>query len=406
MALTQRGKVWEYFQSWFVLLSVPFGFTTFLAFLYAGIRARRWLWIGWAAVYLGLNVYVVQRMPETNSGVPVDDLTMAILGGVWLAGIIHVFLIRKKYLLLLEARLQSNRIEDDLLRAKIQASYGVSDSKIDAALVEFKESDTTVKIAGLLFSIFPFTPQFEYYFSLKGAVRRVARREDDTLLARAKELANSEDVLKAMKVASVVDKADGGLGIYTGIKNAYDAATKKDRGRTFEADPEQAADAALKAAALAYMVAALYPGTVEEKVKLFFETPAGIEITLYYAGIEIALPFTDNLIEGTGNWMNGLFNTAGKAEERFAQFAGSGPMDQAGAVLASLRGQIDSTLLKVKPYLDPLRDKISAIAPSALNIADSTTGAIASALDLLPVWKFLGARLAAEACVLRAMKGI
>ena len=148
MALTQRGKVWEYFQSWFVLLSVPFGFTTFLAFLYAGIRARRWLWIGWAAVYLGLNVYVVQRMPETNSGVPVDDLTMAILGGVWLAGIIHVFLIRKKYLLLLEARLQSNRIEDDLLRAKIQASYGVSDSKIDAALVEFKESDTTVKIAG------------------------------------------------------------------------------------------------------------------------------------------------------------------------------------------------------------------------------------------------------------------
>ncbi len=406
MALTQRGKGWEWFQSWYLLLSIPFGFTTFLAFLYTGFRVKKWLWMAFGAAYLALNVYTIKRFDHIKQGEPADDVTMYLLFGVWLAGIIHVFVIRKTYLLLLEATQQSSVQQDDLLRTKIQAQYGVSENKIDAALVEFKESDATVKVTSMLFSVFPFTPQFEYYFSLNGAVRRVARREDAELFARAKTLANSEDVLKALKVASVVDKADAGLGIYTGLKNAYDAAKNKDRKRTFEADPQQAADAALKAVALAYMIAALYPGSVTEKVKLFLETPAGQEIAVYYAGIEIALPFTDNLIESSGNWMGGLLDAAGNQEGRFQEFAGSGPAEQAKQILSSLREHIDSVLLKVKPYLDPLREKVSAIAPTALNIADSTTGAVATALDVLPAWRFLGARLAAEACVIRAMKGV
>ncbi|HNN59529.1 MAG TPA: hypothetical protein PKK45_12010 [Leptospiraceae bacterium] len=406
MALTQRGKGWEWFQSWYMLLSLPFGFTTFLAFLYTGFRVKKWLWMGFGVAYLLLNIYVVKKIPAADSGVPADDLTMGLLFGEWLVGMIHVIVIRKSYLLLLEATEQSSKISDDRLRTKIQADYGVSENKIDAALVEFKESDATVRVVSMLFSVFPFIPQYEYYFSLKGAVRRVARREDAALFERAKQLANSEDVLKALKVASVVDKADGGLGIYTGLKNAYDAAKNKDRKRTFEADPQQAADAALKAVALSYMVAALYPGSVADKVRLFLETPAGQEIAAYYAGVEIALPFTDNLIEASGNWMGNLLESAGGAESRFGEFAGSGPMDQARAILASLREHIDSTLTRVKPYLDPLREKVSTIAPTALNIADSTTGAVATALDVLPAWRFLGARLAAEACVVRAMKGI
>jgi len=366
----------------------------------------RFLWIGFGAAYLALIIFIIGRIPEADSGVKAEDWLMLSWLGMYLVGIVHALIIRKKFLLLLDARMQNQVVADDRLRTKIHADHGVSENKIDAALVEFKESDASVRVASLLFSVFPFSPPFEYYFNLKGAVRRAARTEDPAVLERAKQLAQSEEVLKALKVASVVDKADGGLGIYTGLKNAYDAAKNKDRKRTFEADPQQAADAGLKAVALSYLVATLYPGSVTEKVKLFLETPAGQEIALYYAGVEIALPFTDNLIEASGNWMGKLLETSGSQESRFSEFAGSLPFEQARGILEALKNQIDSTLTKVKPYLDPLREKVASIAPTALNVADSTTGAVATALDVLPVWRFLGARLAAEACAIRAVKGI
>ena len=406
MSLTGRGKGWEWFQSWYILLTLPFGVTTFLAFLYTGFRVMRFLWIGFGAAYLALIIFIIGRIPEADSGVKAEDWLMLSWLGMYLVGIVHALIIRKKFLLLLDARMQNQVVADDRLRTKIHADHGVSENKIDAALVEFKESDASVRVASLLFSVFPFSPPFEYYFNLKGAVRRAARTEDPAVLERAKQLAQSEEVLKALKVASVVDKADGGLGIYTGLKNAYDAAKNKDRKRTFEADPQQAADAGLKAVALSYLVATLYPGSVTEKVKLFLETPAGQEIALYYAGVEIALPFTDNLIEASGNWMGKLLETSGSQESRFSEFAGSLPFEQARGILEALKNQIDSTLTKVKPYLDPLREKVASIAPTALNVADSTTGAVATALDVLPVWRFLGARLAAEACAIRAVKGI
>lgn len=406
MSLTSRGKGWEWFQSWYILLTLPFGLTTFMAFLYVGYRVRNWLWFAFGAAYLAGVVFFFSRIPAADSGVKAEDWIMFSYLGMYLLGIVHAFIIRKKFLLTLDAHMQNQVIADDRLRTKIQADYGVSENKIDAALVEFKESDASVRVASMLFSVFPFSPPFEYYFNLKGAVRRAARTEDAAVLDRARALAQSEDVLKALKVASVVDKADGGLGIYTGLKNAYDAAKNKDRKRTFEADPQQAADAGLKAVALSYLIATLYPGSAAEKVKLFLETPAGQEIALYYAGVEIALPFTDNLIEASGNWMSKLLESSGSQESRFSDFAGSLPFEQARAILDSLKTQIDSTLTKVKPYLDPLREKVAAIAPTALNVADSTTGAIATALDVLPVWRFLGARLAAEACAIRAVKGV
>ncbi|HQI21090.1 MAG TPA: hypothetical protein PLW55_17190, partial [Leptospiraceae bacterium] len=156
MALTQRGKGWEWFQSWYMLLSLPFGFTTFLAFLYTGFRVKKWLWMGFGVAYLLLNIYVVKKIPAADSGVPADDLTMGLLFGEWLVGMIHVIVIRKSYLLLLEATEQSSKISDDRLRTKIQADYGVSENKIDAALVEFKETDATVRVVSMLFSVFPF----------------------------------------------------------------------------------------------------------------------------------------------------------------------------------------------------------------------------------------------------------
>ena len=52
MAIEDRSLAWRWGQSWYLLLTLPFGITSWMAFLYMGMRVRRWGWIVWGVVYL------------------------------------------------------------------------------------------------------------------------------------------------------------------------------------------------------------------------------------------------------------------------------------------------------------------------------------------------------------------
>jgi hypothetical protein len=54
----------------------------------------------------------------------------------------------------------------------------------------------------------------------------------------------------------------------------------------------------------------------------------------------------------------------------------------------------------IKPFESQLKNKL----PTILNVADSLSGGIATFLDIMPIWKFLGARVAAEAAIYKALK--
>ena len=57
-----RRKAW-------LLLCVPLGITTWAAFLYIGIKARRARWLAWTAVYIvGLVVWILLDAPAHASG--------------------------------------------------------------------------------------------------------------------------------------------------------------------------------------------------------------------------------------------------------------------------------------------------------------------------------------------------
>ena len=64
---------------------------------------------------------------------------------------------------------------------------------------------------------------------------------------------------------------------------------------------------------------------------------------------------------------------------------------------------LGQTMGNVKDHLGPLVSKLDSAMPKILNVTDSVTGVMATALDALPVWRFLGARLAAEASAIRAV---
>jgi hypothetical protein len=173
--------------------------------------------------------------------------------------------------------------------------------------------------------------------------------------------------------------------------------------RVFESDTQQAIDAVLKALGLSYMASLLLPGSLGEKAARFATLPAGRDALTYYAVAEIALPFADNLAEGGAAAFSKLMSTvSGDGTSKFRQVMGADAAAGATGMLAQLRRPIEEQLDQAARFVGPLTERLKALVPAALGVTDSVAGAMATGLDAMPIWRFLGARLAAEATVLRA----
>lgn len=81
-----RGKAW-------LLLCLPIGLTTFAAFLYIGIRARRRRWLAWAGVYAAtLAGWVVLDTPA-NPGNAAKSVGAVLALVTWVGGGVHALVV-------------------------------------------------------------------------------------------------------------------------------------------------------------------------------------------------------------------------------------------------------------------------------------------------------------------------
>ena len=80
-----RSRLW-------LLLTLPFGLTTWAAFLYIGIRAARKRWLAWAVLYaLGLVAFLV--LSTNNSNSPREGIAVGVMLLTWIGGGIHALAI-------------------------------------------------------------------------------------------------------------------------------------------------------------------------------------------------------------------------------------------------------------------------------------------------------------------------
>jgi Helix-hairpin-helix motif len=88
----QQASPNGFVQRLWLLLTIPLGFTTWAAFLYIGIRARRARWLAWSAVYaLGLVAFIVLT-PDNGTGLR-ESLAVAAILLTWIGGGIHALAI-------------------------------------------------------------------------------------------------------------------------------------------------------------------------------------------------------------------------------------------------------------------------------------------------------------------------
>lgn len=277
---------------------------------------------------------------------------------------------------------------------------------IDTALAEFSPDDYTVRIVEKVFDVVPFAPRLPAYRSVDDAVSQLFPQATPEQRARAQAVADSEDTKAALWIANAIDTGDSGIAVYSGLKSALGLFFGK-RADALESDPQQGVDAGLKLLALAYLAHRLFPGSIAQKLELFHTTPAGQALELYFGAVEVALPFADNAVTGTGDFVGKLMaRYGGDAAGKLTSFAGAKVAQEASGMLAALLGPIEGVTQRVVPYTRSIAERARQYAPMVATGVDKAAGVVATAADALPVYRYLGARLCAEGAVLLASRGL
>jgi hypothetical protein len=116
MSITARGREWEIMHSLWIGWTLTLGFLNWIAFFYIGIRARQRKWIFWGVFYL---TPVVLALANPNLDNWLGDWTFNLQLVVGIMAPLHAFLVRKEYLLRLEALPQMKSKKEAELRRRV-----------------------------------------------------------------------------------------------------------------------------------------------------------------------------------------------------------------------------------------------------------------------------------------------
>jgi hypothetical protein len=258
------------------------------------------------------------------------------------------------------------------------------------ALDPWKAEDPTVRLVTGLLSVLPFLPSWTHPGSLdqmcgSPKVRAVVDR-----------MAAEQGAQSALNTFDLLDKTDRGIALFSGIKGAVGAVRGTDG--TLELEPQQAADAGLKAAGIAYATWKLFGG---DPGKLTGSS-AGQALLAWYVAADVVLPFADNLASGGIDVMGSLVDRyAGENVDKLAVVAGA-EAQQALGVLGQLRGTLGGLVGQAASFAKPMSDWLEAKLPGFLGTADKVTGVVATGADAFNAYRYLGAVLVAEELVARA----
>ena len=171
-----------------------------------------------------------------------------------------------------------------------------------------------------------------------------------------------------------------------------------------ENDTQQAVDAVLKGLAMSFVLYKLFPGSMGEKVTAFRATATGQAFVFYYAAIEVGLPFADNALLGGGSFVKGLFDKFGPDQQaKLGAVAGAEEAAAAMGTMQQLMGPIETMAGMAKEHLGGIASAAAGFMATALNVGDKVAGVAATGADFLQVYRFLGARLVAEAALRQAL---
>ncbi|MDP2305007.1 MAG: hypothetical protein Q8P18_03165 [Pseudomonadota bacterium] len=276
-----------------------------------------------------------------------------------------------------------------------------------ARLAEFSPTDATPRLVDAVFTALPGIDPLPPYPALASVVAALGGTAADMPNATARlDDDASADILW---MSGLVDTGDKGYAVVSGISTAFRFLFGKAESRTdaLDTDIQQRNDAVLKGFALAYLAWKASDGPIAGRAAAFANMPAGRALIAWYASVEIALPFADNAISGGGKVVDDLFEKHGAAQfTRLSSLAGGRDLGGVQSALTALIGPIRTAVDAAWPHVERVAKAAGDFLPGAMNVGDKVAGLVATGADVMPVYRYLGGRLAAEAGVLRARGGV
>lgn len=268
------------------------------------------------------------------------------------------------------------------------------------ALDAHSSGDLAVRATAGLLGVLPFAATWSPIPSLEQGALQRDEALAERIAARAERIATGEGPQSALAVFDFLDKGDSGIALFTGLRGAVKVARGQEG--ALEMDPQQAADAGLKAVGIAWAAWKLFPGTPPERARALLETATGRALLTWFVAADLVLPFADNLATGGATAITTLIDD--KAGENAARLiAVAGPeAEQATGVLKGMLAGINASLGQAATYAAPLSAYVQEQLPGVLATADKITGVVATAVDTLACYRCLGASLVAEVCLAQA----
>ena len=280
-------------------------------------------------------------------------------------------------------------------------------NEVDDLLTAFSTTDYSVRLLRGVCKVVPFGPELTDWYSMVDGLKSIDPDAKKPVLDRAMELTRTKPYQRALWMIGALDTADSGISVFSGVRSAvklYQARDGSERLDALETDTQQAVDAALKALAMAFVVTTLFDGGPTERVASFRDTEAGKAMIFYFATMEAGLPFMDNALVGGGAMVQNLWERFGpEQQEKLAAVASPEEAQEAVGTLKALIGPLDSMVKTASSSLSAIGDAAVNLLPTAMNVGDKVAGVAATGADLLPVYRFLGARLVAEVALLEAL---
>ena len=272
------------------------------------------------------------------------------------------------------------------------------------ALGEFEVDDTTCKMLRAIYTVIPYSPELPHFTSVDDAVRSLDPSASSAVIGKARDIAGStEELTDMLWMANLMDRGDRGLTVAAGLFTALKLFRGKGRD-SFDNDKQQRNDAVLKALGISYLVHKAYPGSITEKMAAFKNSPTGQAIAVYYGAVEVALPFADNAAVEGADFLSNLFSAESQSQAtRLARMAGGQSISGATDMLATLTGPLQQVVDHATKFVEPVANAAGPYVPGLLSATDKVAGLVASAADVMPVYRLLGARMAAESAALRAL---
>ena len=278
-------------------------------------------------------------------------------------------------------------------------------NRLDKQLARHPPNSLVARATQGLLGVLQIAPPGDYTTVAEAAAARY-ETQPEGLLEKAEELGGELRVSTALFAAGALDTGDTGLTVLTGIRTAV--ALFQTREPQLTHVEQQQVDAAMKALGIALMVDRLLPGDFDESFAALGQIPAGRALLGYFGAMDVALPFVDDVKAGDGRFVEALVDQRiDQVAAKLGRVARVEDVDRAREVLSRLVKLMDQVAMAALPQVDLLSERVMGWLPNALAPHEEClTGLTAAGVDTLPIYRYLGVRLATEAVLYRARQAV